>query len=61
MPNILIIDDDAHINDIVCRALQAEGYTVSQAYSGTEALMVLATADQGYSRDRSERKSQCDR
>lgn len=42
MPDILIIDDDAHINDIVSKALKAEGYAVSQAYSGTEALMLLS-------------------
>ena len=42
MPNILIIDDDAHINDIVSKALQAEGYEVSKAYSGTEALLLLS-------------------
>ena len=42
MPNILIIDDDAYINDIVSKALQANGYTVSKAYSGTEALLLLS-------------------
>ncbi len=41
MSNILIIDDDPHINSIVSKALKVEGYTVSQAFSGTEALMVL--------------------
>ncbi|MBQ1326975.1 MAG: response regulator transcription factor [Eubacterium sp.] len=41
MSNILIIDDDPHINSIVSKALKAEEYTVSQAFSGTEALMVL--------------------
>lgn len=41
MSNILIIDDDSHINSIVSKALKAEGYTVLQAFSGTEALMVL--------------------
>ncbi|NLT09013.1 MAG: response regulator transcription factor [Ruminococcus sp.] len=41
MPNILIIDDDAHINDIVSKALRSEGYSVSSAYSGTEALLLL--------------------
>lgn len=41
MSNILIIDDDQHINSIVSKALKAEKYTVSQAFSGTEALMVL--------------------
>lgn len=42
MPNILIIDDDAHINDIVSKALQSEGYSVSSAYFGTEALLLLS-------------------
>ncbi len=42
MPNILIIDDDAYINDIVSKALQSEGYSVSSAYSGTEALLLLS-------------------
>ena len=42
MPDILIIDDDAHINDIVSKALQSEGYSVSSAYSGTEALLLLS-------------------
>ena len=42
MPNILIIDDDAHINDVVAKALQAEGYSVTSAYSGTEALLLLS-------------------
>ena len=42
MPNILIIDDDAHINDIVSKALKAEGYNVTSAYSGTEALLLLS-------------------
>ena len=42
MPNILIIDDDAHINDIVSKALKAEGYSITSAYSGTEALLLLS-------------------
>ena len=42
MPNILVIDDDAHINDIVSKALRSEGYSVSSAYSGTEALLLLS-------------------
>ncbi len=42
MPNILIIDDDAHINDIVSKALKSEGYSVTSAYSGTEALLLLS-------------------
>ena len=42
MPNILIIDDDPHINAIVSKALRAEGYSAASAYSGTEALMLLS-------------------
>lgn len=42
MPNILIIDDDPHISDMVSEALQGEGYAVSKAYSGTEAMMILS-------------------
>lgn len=44
MKHILIIDDDAHIGDILERVLEQEGYQVSRAYSGTEALMVLSVA-----------------
>ena len=42
MPNILIIDDDEHISGMLSEALTAEGYAVSAAYSGTEALMLLS-------------------
>lgn len=42
MSNILIIDDDEHISGMLSEALTAEGYTVSAAYSGTEALMLLS-------------------
>ena len=42
MPEILIIDDDPHINAMLKEALQAEGYTASSAYSGTEALLLLS-------------------
>lgn len=42
MSNILIIDDDEHISGMLSEALTAEGYTVSSAYSGTEALMLLS-------------------
>ena len=44
MPSIMIIDDDAHINAMLTEALQTEGYTVSSAYSGTEALLLLSAA-----------------
>ena len=42
MPNILIIDDDEHISEMLREALTAEGFGVSAAYSGTEALMLLS-------------------
>lgn len=41
MAEILIVDDDAHINDMLSEALEAEGYSVIKSYSGTEALLVL--------------------
>lgn len=39
---ILIIDDDLHIGNVLEELLAREGYSVSRAYSGTEALLVLA-------------------
>lgn len=42
MKNILIIDDDEHIGNVLEETLVNEGYTVSHAYSGTEALLVLS-------------------
>lgn len=42
MKNILIIDDDIYIGNMLEEALQKEGYRVSRAYSGTEALLVLS-------------------
>lgn len=41
MKHILIIDDDIHINDMLDKVLTREGYRVSHAYSGTEALLFL--------------------
>ncbi len=42
MKNILIIDDDIYIGNVLEEALAKEGYLVSRAYSGTEALFVLS-------------------
>ncbi len=42
MPEIMIIDDDAHISEMLSESLKNEGYTVSAAYSGTEALLLLS-------------------
>lgn len=44
MKNILIIDDDLHIGNLLEEALTQEGYSVSRAYSGTEALLVLSAS-----------------
>lgn len=41
--NILIIDDDIYIGNMLEEILIKEGYHVSRAYSGTEALLVLNT------------------
>lgn len=41
LPHIMIIDDDIHINVMIEETLTAEGYTVSKAFSGTEALLLL--------------------
>lgn len=42
MKHILIIEDDTHIGNMIEEALVKEGYQVSRAYSGTEALLVLS-------------------
>ena len=39
--HILIVDDDIHIGDLLQEALEGEGYRVSRAYSGTEAVLAL--------------------
>ena len=44
MSHILVIDDDIHIGDMLEEMLKIEGYQVSRAYSGTEALMVLTAS-----------------
>ena len=44
MKTILIIDDDLHIGNALEESLVNEGYKVSRAYSGTEAIYVLSQA-----------------
>ena len=44
MKTILIIDDDLHIGNALEESLANEGYKVSRAYSGTEAIFVLSQA-----------------
>lgn len=43
MNHILIVDDDLHIGNMLEEVLNKEGYGVSRAYSGTEALLVLSS------------------
>lgn len=42
MKNILIIDDDIHIGNLLEEMLAKEKYSISRAYSGTEAILFLA-------------------
>lgn len=42
MKKILIVDDDMHIGNVLEETLSKEGYKISRAYSGTEALLVLS-------------------
>lgn len=41
MSHILVIDDDIHIGNLLQETLEGEGYRVSRAYSGTEAVLAL--------------------
>lgn len=41
MKHILVIDDDIHIGNLLQEALEEEGYRVTHAYSGTEAILAL--------------------
>jgi len=41
MDKILIIEDDIHINQMLCELLTQNGYAPVAAYSGTEALLIL--------------------
>lgn len=43
--NILVVEDDADINGLLCRILSKQGYKVRGAYSGTEAKMCLEMQD----------------
>ena len=41
MSHTLVVDDDIHIGNLLQEALEAEGFRVSRAYSGTEAVLAL--------------------
>src|SRR5690606_17495244 len=43
MPRVLVVDDDAHIRELVRHFLDLEGYEVHEAAGGEEALAVLET------------------
>lgn len=42
MGSILVVDDDAAMRSVICRALQRSGYRTLEAGDGREALEVLA-------------------
>lgn len=44
MKHILIVDDDMYIGNMLEELLVGEGYRVSRAYSGTEALLLLSNS-----------------
>lgn len=44
MKHILIVDDDLYIGNMLEEVLRREGYSISRAYSGTEALLVLPSS-----------------
>lgn len=43
--NILVVEDDADINELLCTILKRKGYVVTSAYSGSEAKMCLQMHD----------------
>lgn len=43
MVNILVIEDDHEINNLLCKALKNQGYTVQSAYTGPAGLDLLKT------------------
>ena len=43
MKNILIVDDDINIGNMLEELLTKEGYQITRAYSGTEALLILSS------------------
>lgn len=39
--NILIVEDDSNINNLLKEALEKAGFTCEQAFSGTEAKLLI--------------------
>ena len=50
MPNILIVEDDININNLLCEVLRKAGYMCEQAFSGTEAKLLLDIKEKAYTR-----------
>lgn len=48
MPNILIVEDDININNLLCEVLVKAGYMCEQAFSGTEAKLLLNIKEKAY-------------
>ena len=48
MQTILIVEDDTNINNLLREALSKEGYSCEQAFSGTEAKLLLNMQKHGY-------------
>ena len=44
---VLVIEDDASLNEIVCAFLASEGYRCTPAFSGSEARMLIEGAPGG--------------
>ena len=45
MPNILVVDDDPHIMDVICFALEKAGHTYITAKDGVEALDKFSSSE----------------
>ena len=48
MARVLVIEDDAAINDVVATRLSRDGHMVTQAFSGSEARLLLGEKDAAY-------------
>ena len=48
MARVLVIEDDAAINDVVATRLSRDGHAVTQAFSGSEARLLLGEKDAGF-------------